>query len=772
MKLPIRPDLGLRALSAEWRALFTTKDLGADVVAGLTVACVAIPLSLAIALASGVPPAVGLVTAIVAGIVCGLLGGTPLQVSGPAAAMAVLIATIVQDRGLGVLLLVGVGCGVLQIATGALGLGRFVRLVPVSVIEGFTAGIGAIIVVGQLPRALGMPPPPQAHILDVITHIVDLAPRTNHAAVFVTLLTMAVFYGTQRISKRIPSHLVAVGVATLAVAMLNLGVATIGEIPRSLPMPHLPALPQKLDLGGLAMSTMMVFALASLETLLSASAVDKLVPGKNSDPDQELIGQGFGNLAVALFGGIPVTGVIARSATNAQAGAKTRRAAIFHALALLVAVLFAAPLIERIPIPALAGVLFIVAFRMLGPAPLVRLFRHSRMDGLVYIVTFVTIVFVDLLEGVQWGLAAALVIAAVRFGRGRMIVIPTRVGPNYVFKLEGPLTFLSTLDADALQRELDVLDEGRGVVFDVKGVTTLDASGAEMLAGIVAHARDRRLAPLVLGLAEAERPHFLSAGKDLEGMLVDNEHDAYDRAMLPGRESADARVRAGVARYRATLRPRYVKLFERLAAGQTPHTLFITCCDSRIDPNLITATAPGELFLVREIGNIVPKAMVADGSAIAAAIEYAVDVLRVKKIIVCGHSGCGAIEALLSEESFEHLKHIDRWLTVNAIRTRLRELPRSLSADEVSRMNVLAQLDHLQTYTIVEERLAQGGVSLSAWFFDVGRGEVEEWLPGEQRFAPLGEQAPDDAQGPGGTSGSTPADESVVVPIGPPSSYR
>lgn len=707
--------------------------------AGLTVACVAIPLSLAIALASGVAPAVGLVTAIVAGIVCALFGGAPLQVSGPAAAMAVLVASIVQEHGPVALLVVGLGCGVLQIATGALGLGRFIRLIPVPVIEGFTAGIGAIILIGQLPRALGLPPPTQSHVFDVVTHIADLLHQTRWAAVGVTGVTLAVIYGLPRVTKRIPSHLAGVIVGTVAVAALKLDAATIGEIPRSLPAPSLPKLPAGTSLGTLASSTFVVYALASIETLLSASAVDKMASGHRTDPDQELIGQGVGNFASALFGGIPVTGVIARSGTDVQSGAKTRRSAILHSLVLLLSVFAIAPLIERIPIAALAAVLFSVAIRMLSPRAFLRLWNHSRSEGVVFAVTFVTIVFVDLLEGVQWGVVAALAIAAIRLGRTRMLVRGARMTDQYVFTLDGPLTFLSSLDVENLRREIDVLEPGRGVLFDVRGVGVVDSSGAEMLAGVVEHARGRGLKPVVLGLSDdAKKPFVEAAGEGAEALLVGHEGDAME-VLGTTSGAADVRLRSGVARYRSSLRPRYSSLFEKLAAGQAPHTLFITCSDSRINPNLITATDPGELFIVRDIGNLVTPYVSADGSAVAAAVEYAVGILGVQKIIVCGHSGCGAIRALLSAESLPpDLGKLEAWLEQTEVRNLLRNLPSSLHADEVARLNVLAQIDHLRSYPLVASRVAEGALSLGSWYFDVGTGDVLEWSEEAQRFLPLG----------------------------------
>jgi carbonic anhydrase len=736
----LRPklDLGVPALLREAATMFRSRDLLADLGAGFTVACVAVPLSLAIALASGVSPGVGIITAIVGGIVGALFGGSRLAVSGPAAAMAILIATIVQEHGLAALLVVGVGAGLLQLATGVFRLGRFVRLVPLPVVEGFTAGIGAIILIGQLPRALGLPPPAQSHVFDVVTHILDLLHKSSPAAIAVNLLTLAVIYGLPRVTKRVPSMLAAVVVATVVAASLGLGVATIGEIPRSLPAPSLPGMPTGVAVSALVSATLAVFALASLETLLSASAVEKLAPGERTDPDQELIGQGLGNIASAMFGGIPITGVIARSATNVQAGGKTRRSAVIHSLVLIVAVLALAPVMAQIPIAALAGVLFAVAARMLSPVAFVRMWRHSRADGAIYALTFAVIVFVDLLEGVQWGVAAALVIAAVKLGRSRTRVRGVRAGEHYVFALEGPVTFLSSLDVENLRSELEVLDEGRGVLLDVRDVNAMDASGAEMLAGVVEHARSLGLRPVVVGLRDEHRAKFLgSAREDLSGCLAATEGDAVDRLETTESQTADIRLRAGVERYRRGTRPRYKELFSKLADGQKPHTLFVTCADSRITPNLITGTEPGELFIVRNVGNLVP----ADGTL--AALEYAVGVLGVGKIVICGHSGCGAIKALVSGAPLpEGLTNLHGWLADAHVRPLIEALPRSLALDDVSRMNVLAQIDHLREHPLVAARVAEGKLSLAAWFFDVGSGDLEEWSTTTQRFAPIGEGPP------------------------------
>jgi carbonic anhydrase len=507
-------------------------------------------------------------------------------------------------------------------------------------------------------------------------------------------------------------------------------------------------------LASLAGSAFMVYAIASLETLLSSAAVDKLSAAgtgrSRSDPDQDLIGQGLGNTVSALFGGIPVTGVIARSATNIQAGAKTRRSAIIHAGALILVILVAASVIGRIPIAALAAVLFSVAFRMLDPRAFLRLYRHSRGDGAIFAITFFVIVFVGLLQGVQWGVVAALVIAAIQLGRSRLDVRAARSGEHYVFELRGPLTFLSSLEMERLRCELDLLETGRGIVVDLRDVSVMDASGTEMLAGIVTHARSRGLRPVVLGLSEEQRTKLVAStppskhddrDDTMASAFAGSQREAME--LLGESTSADQKLTAGVERYRRLTRPSYAQLFEQLADdGQAPHTLFITCSDSRVVPTLITGTDPGELFIVRILGNLVPReGNDGYGSAVRAAVDYAVGILGVRKIVVCGHSGCGVIKALLATvDQPQPFPSLEAWLAVNDIRLLHASFATSpqLATDDVARLVTRAQIDRLQTYHTVAEAMKAGRLSLAAWFFDVRSGELEEWSTKEQRFIGIG----------------------------------
>jgi carbonic anhydrase len=737
--IDLRLDLGVRRLLPAWRGMLRAEHLREDVVAGLTVACIAVPLSLAIALASGVPPAVGLVTAIMAGIVVALFGGTPLAVSGPAAAMAVLTASVVQTHGIGGLLVVVLLSGALQMLTGVLGLGKLVRLVPVSVVEGFTAGIGAIILIGQLPRVLGLPPPEQSHVIDVLTHIGELIHQAKPVSVLLALGTVALVFGLPKIDKRIPAPLLAVAIPTIIVAALNIDTKTIGAIPSSLPLPKIPAFPAAGAWGPIIGATLVVYALGSLESLLSSSAVDKIARGERHDPDQEMIGQGLGNMASALVGGMPVTGVIARSSLNVTSGAKTRRSAIIHSLTLIAVVFLLTPVMARIPIATLAGVLLSIALRMLDPRKLTALARVSRPDALVFVITFVVMVFTDLVEGVQWGIAAALAIAAVRLGQSHTRLDHHGESASRL-ELSGPITFLASLKVEELRNRIANQPEGAPIILDASGATAMDASGAEMFVDLVAAMKQRDLQVAVYGLKPELEKRALAADHHgaLEGSFARTEHDVATILTGAAPMSTRRRLAVGVDRYRRDVLPRYTDLYSRLAEKQTPHTLLITCSDSRIQPTVITSTDPGELFIVRNVGNMVHPFKADDPPPAGAPIEYAVAVLGVKAIILCAHSRCGAINALTNPGGVpSSLGSLRAWLAASDAKTMVDALPKGIAQDEVARLNALLQVDHLRTYPLVRDAIDTGDLRVYAWFFDVATGEIEEWSPNAQKWRAL-----------------------------------
>lgn len=725
-------DLGIPQLMKEWKAFFSSKYLKDDIISGATVACVAVPLSLAIALASGVSPAIGLITAIVSGVVCALFGGTPLAVSGPAAAMAVLIASIVEKFGVTGLLVVGLGTGLLQILTGMFGGGRLARLVPAPVIAGFTAGIGAIILIGQLPRALGLPPPDQAHIFFVIQNIAEEVRNTNLVDLTLVISTVGIIFLVPKVSKRIPAPLVAVLLPSIVFVALGLQGQTIGAIPRSLPMPKLPDFPA----GGyvdLLAATFMVYALASLETLLSSSAVDRLAKKqKKHNPDQELIGQGLGNLASSLFGGLPVTGVIARSALNVQSGAKTRRSAIIHSVVLLAITFVFAPVISQIPVSVLAGVLISVALRMLNPKEFLNLWKVSRVEAGVFLVTFTTIVFLDLLMGVQAGIAAALLIVAIRFGKVTTTIHPSVSGGPCRLSIEGRLTFVSAGQISKFNARVEDLEPNQDVIFDCSRLEAIDASGAEQIIELIAELKNRGHKVALQSVhptCQAVLRGF-DLDEELNGLFAVTECDI--EKILESSPSPIDRLQYGVSQFTSSLTSLDNQLFNRLSTQQNPHTLFITCSDSRINPNLITSTKPGELFVVRNVGNIIPPHGAHEGSSEAAAIEFAVEVLGVKEIVICAHSGCGAMRAVLSNSDSSANSNVGKWLAhADGVHD---HLAGDRSIDEAARINARLQVENLKSYKSVQKRVKAGTLRIHAWYYDIGAAELKHWTHENSSF--------------------------------------
>jgi carbonic anhydrase len=729
---------GARVLASEWREMASPRHLQADLVAGATVACIALPLSLAIALASDVPPALGLVTAIVAGIVAAFFGGSRLAVAGPAAAMAVLIGQIVDAHGLGGLLIVGLGCGLLQLTSGVLGLGRFVRLVPVSVVHGFTAGIGVIILVGQLPRAIGLPSPDESHVFDVLKHVAYYASHASPVAAAIGAGAMLATMLAPKVHPRIPGALLAVAIPTALVWALGLEVPLLGAIPSSLPLPSFPALPAMGELPALASSVFVVFALASLESLLSASAVDKLAGGPPHDSDQELIGQGLANTASSLFGGIPVTSVIARSALNVQSGARTRRSAIIHALILVACVYALAPIVGRIPIAALGGVLLAVGARMLAPKVLMELWRTSRAEAAVFVVTAGVMVGFDLLVGVQAGCVAAIAVAAWRLSRARVEVHPGHDQMPHHVDLSGPFTFIAAPALDRVRDELAGLDPARGLVIDVRHLDSADVTAAEGIVEMAAawRAREGRLG--ILGANAVVRQRLLAVGEHagIEQYLAQQDHNLDQLLAREGSsgERAHLRLLRGIERFHGDIAPQLSPLLSTLADGQRPHTLLITCADSRISPHLITGSHPGELMIVRNLGALVAPDDGKGPCPEGATVEYAVRVLGVRNVVICAHGKCGALTALYEGKVPPELPTLERWSkTAHPL---CGDLSSHAHVDDATRATVVRQLENLKSYEVVRSKMETGDLRVAAWFYDVEKAEMLEW--NGDRFVPVG----------------------------------
>ncbi|WP_370312258.1 SulP family inorganic anion transporter [Sagittula sp.] len=395
---------------------YDRETLRADVLAGITVAMVALPLSLAIAVASGAGPEKGLVTAIVGGFLISLLGGSRVQIGGPTGAFIVVVYGVIAEHGYDGLVLATLMGGLILLVAGALKAGRLIRLVPEPVINGFTIGIAVIIATSQLKDLLGLDAAVPAEFFAKLGALWDARGAVSGAALGAGIAAMVLIVALRRAFPKLPGLIVAVALVSAVVAVADLPVDTIrsrfGDLPRSLPLPAMPEVTLA-RLAELLPSALIIAFLAGVESLLSAMVADRMSGGHHR-PNAELLAQGAANVGSALFGGLPATGAIARTATNVRAGGRTPVAGLVHAVTILVVMLVAAPLAGYMAMPALAGLLILTAWNMSEPHRWAAYLKDRRSDQVLLVLTFVLTVVADLTVAIGTGVALGLALRLAR----------------------------------------------------------------------------------------------------------------------------------------------------------------------------------------------------------------------------------------------------------------------------------------------------------------------------------------------------------------------
>ncbi|MFJ6012548.1 SulP family inorganic anion transporter [Streptomyces sp. NPDC092952] len=877
---------------------------GSDLSASITVFLLAVPMSLGLAVAMGAPLEAGLISAAIGGIVAGLLGGTPLQVSGPSAGLTVVTAELIQIYGWRTTCAITIGAGLLQILLGSLRAARSALAVSPAIVHGTLAGIGVAIALAQLHIVLGGSP--QSSAVANALALPDQLGRVSPAAPLIGLLTIAVLVLWPRIPGRIgrglrraPTALAAVVTATAVAAVAAPGIARV-DLPswRSHVLPELPQGPV-LALAT-AMFTMML--VASLESLLAAVAVDKLsaassasappapppgpaaqpaappsaatasagpppsaapaLPARRADLDRELRAQGIANVLSGLVGGLAVSGGAVRSSANVRAGARTRAATVLHGVWVLLATGLLVTVLEWIPLAALAALVMMVGIQMVSLAHIRNVHKHREF--LVYGATITGVILFGVLKGVAIGIAVAVAVALHRLARTGITV--TDQGGLHLVVVRGQLTFLAV---PRLSRTLGQLPQDGSVVVELDGffmdhaayeaiqdwsnaqtahggkVVFTGRSGGRIAEPTSAadsccrpwtpwrnhHCHD---APALLpaapappqdtdaGPPEDAAPRTVPSacpaptpppdqGQDSAGgpapgfrhstgpMPVPHTaprtaahtgpgprtdpragHSAGSRSEASGAGAAPGprhgtgghRLISGLSSFQRHTAPLVRDELARLAAeGQRPSQLFITCADSRLVTSMITASGPGDLFTVRNIGNLVPPPNADSGDhSVGAAIEYAVDVLKVESITICGHSGCGAMQALLGAgpEAEHPPTSLWRWLrhglpSLKRMSSRHHAWARisgRLPTDALEQLcltNVVQQLDHLRQHPSVARRLTEGTLRLHGMYFHVG--EAQAYLLTEGASSGLDPDEVFDRVDPAEPAGPTGSDE-------------
>ncbi len=484
-----------RPLRRTWRG---------DLLAGLTVGIVALPLALGFGVSSGAGAESGIVTAIVAGIIAAVFGGSNVQVSGPTGAMVVVIGPIVAAHGPGVVAIVSLMAGVVVVVGGALKLGRLVSFIPWPVIEGFTLGIAATIFLQQVPESIGSKPGPSSNAFVAAVQSFDHVTVTSVLWPLATVVVVvAIMLVAPRIHRQLPGSLIAIIVVGVIATVAHLPLARLGALPSSLPAPSLPSLGSA-SLVSLIGPALTVAALAAIESLLSARVAASLADTGPYNADRELVGQGLASIASGFFGGMPATGAIARTVVNVRSGGRTRAAAIVHALVLLVVVYLAASLVSQIPLAALGGVLMLTSVRMVSPVVVRSVVRSSRSDAVVFILTALITVSFDLIVAVGIGIAVAAFFALralAKSGGVHREELPGAAHPGderiALFRLDGALFFGA---AERVLDRVNRIDDVTVVILRMSQLQLLDATGARVITEMVHGLERRGITVLIKGI--------------------------------------------------------------------------------------------------------------------------------------------------------------------------------------------------------------------------------------------------------------------------------
>ncbi|HWO66930.1 MAG TPA: bifunctional SulP family inorganic anion transporter/carbonic anhydrase [Umezawaea sp.] len=726
-----------RAAVSRW----VREDARYDLSSSLVVFLVAMPLSLGIAVASDAPVTAGLIAAVVGGVVAGFLGGSPLQVSGPAAGLTLVVAGFVAQFGWAVTCAITVAAGLLQVGLGLSRVARVALAISPAVVHGMLAGIGVTIALAQLHVLLGGAPGTGAWENLVQLPAQLLSVHTGEAVVGLVVLAVLLLWPlTPPAVRAVPASLVGIVGATLLAWALSWDVTRV-DLPGSLlDSVRLPELPGG-RWGAVALAVFTMTVIASVESLLSAVAVDKLKDrGRAADLDRELVGQGAANTVSGLLGGLPVTGVIVRSSTNVAAGARTRASTVLHGVWVLLFSLLLVGLIEQVPMAALAGLLVYVGIKLLKVADLRTARRQSEL--LVYVTTVLCVVFLDLLMGVLIGfaLSVALMLRRVVWAKLRVSRTPVPGGhDHWTVVVEGTLSFLSI---PRLSRVLSHVPDGAPVDVEL-AVDFLDHATYEHLAmwrdqhektGGVVHVDEVSgiRSGMTRGGPAAVLPRWFAPWSSWQSTVPAQRHSDHDEAARP--------LVSGVQEYHRRSAPLLRPVFEGLSDGQEPQALFLTCADSRIVPNVITSSGPGDLFTVRNVGNLAPL----DDDGVGASVHYAVEVLRVPALVVCGHSGCGGMRALL-DGAADADDPVGRWLrsgldSLAELRAGHPADPRAGTvADRLSMVNVAVQVASLERMPVVRDAVAGGRLKVLGLFFDIGGARLSLLTDDRTTFSALPE---------------------------------
>lgn len=704
-----------------------------DMLAGLVVFLVALPLCLGIALASGAPLFSGIIAGVIGGIVVGLFSNSQLSVAGPAAGLtAIILSALSQLNSYPLLLLAIVLAGAIQILLGFIHAGTISHYFPSNVIEGMLAAIGIIIVLKQLPHAIGYDVDNEGDFFfiedktghNTLSAIIDAINFTHWGAVSITVISLVILIGWDRIPtlkkmKILPPALIVVVIGTIVNEIFR-----AFDSPFTISQEHLVNLPvpksfndlasqfSSPDFSGIGNRKVWVIAVtiaivASIETLLCIEATDKMDPLRRyTNTNTELKAQGLGNILCGLLGGLPMTSVIVRTSANIHAGARTKISTISHGVFLLITVLTIPFLLNKIPLACLAAILLTIGYKLANPRVFVQIWKNGLYQFFPFIATVIAVVFTDLLTGVGIGLFIS--ISFIVIGNMRVPFFfqneKHHDGQTIIIKLAQEVSFLNKA---AIKKKLMNIPPSSAVIINAENTAYIDHDVIELIQDFLKiGAKERNISVQLEGFKESYKIQSLINYQP-------KKMKSYEKLLAVNK------------RWSAEQQAKDPDFFTRLTNIQKPEFLWIGCSDSRVPPDVITGTLPGEMFIHRNIANLV----ISTDLNLLSVLEYAVNVLKVKHVIVCGHYGCGGVKAATERK---HLGIINKWvLAIKDIYYRHRDELKEITNDgdrlnRLIELNVQEQVTNLAKTSIIQKSWKETGAPhIHGWVYALTDGIIK-----------------------------------------------
>ena len=711
---------------------YSVSILKQDLSAGLVVFLVAVPLCLGIALASGAPLFSGIIAGVIGGVVVGILSGSPLSASGPAAGLTVIVLHAIQDlQSFPTFLLAVVICGALQICFGLMKLGNIANYFPSGVIKGMLAAIGAILILKQIPHAIGYDKdfegdfsflqPDNENSFTMIFHALS---KTNLDAIIISITSIIVLIIWE--GAFFKKHLSIIP-GPLVVVFLGIGLnklfASTGTM-LVLEKNHLVQLPFfdfRNGIGDLLTTPfynkignpqvwkvgITLAIVASLETLLGIDAVDKLDPHKRNSPkNRELMAQGVGNIFSGAIGGLPLTSVVVRSSANVASGGQTKVSVIAHGIYIAIAILLFPELLNLIPLASLAAILLMVGYKLCSPKVVKSMYHMGREQFVPFITCFFAILFTDLLIGICIGMIAGL-----GYILSRGIKRPFNLG-KMVIKKENPIILslpeeVNFLNKSSVASTLEQIPDNSKVIIDGSKSYYIDQDVLEVISDYITKAASKNIQVSTKSIDVKE--------KKFKRRKLHILQDSYDDIFRNNKVWVEEKTMADP------------EFFSSKYATQTPKFLYIGCSDSRVTPNEMTGTEPGDMFVHRNIANVIDPT----DQNFLSVLQYSIHVLKVKHILVCGHYGCGGVKAAV--DNLPLTGPLNYWLeSIRKVhKDSLVYLEQYKDKAEYEKkmveLNVKAQVKNLLSIDIVKDALNErSDLSIHSMVYDMNTGLIKE----------------------------------------------